>query len=126
MIRVFYDGKCGLCRREIAHYMRIAPAEVFEWVDITVDASALEQLGVSYVDGLKWLHAQDEKGTLHVGVDAFVLIWRQIPYWHLLGKFVASPPIRSVAQIAYRSFAAWRFKRLAHCQIASKNIKKAE
>ena len=29
MITVFYDGKCGLCRREIAHYMRIAPAGIY-------------------------------------------------------------------------------------------------
>jgi predicted DCC family thiol-disulfide oxidoreductase YuxK len=113
MIRVFYDGKCGLCRREIEHYKRIAPESVFDWVDITVDASSLERLGVAYADGLKLLHAQDVQGKLHVGVDAFILIWRQIPRWRVLASLVGAGFIRPVAGIAYRAFAAWRFNRRA-------------
>ncbi|MEC9079196.1 MAG: DCC1-like thiol-disulfide oxidoreductase family protein, partial [Pseudomonadota bacterium] len=31
MITVFFDGKCGLCSREIRHYQKIAPAERFCW-----------------------------------------------------------------------------------------------
>ena len=120
MIRVFYDGKCGLCRREIEHYKRIAPVGGFDWVDITVDASSLEKLGIAYADGLKLLHAQDAKGKLHVGFDAFILIWQQIPRWRVLASIVSAGFIRRVANIAYRTFAAWRFNRLAHCQIAIK------
>lgn len=119
MITVFYDGKCGLCRREIEHYKRIAPAGVFEWVDITVDASVIQNLGISYADGLKLLHAQDESGKLHLGIDAFLLIWRQIPRWRILAIIVATPFIRPIANSAYCAFAAWRFKRLSHCQIAT-------
>ena len=117
MISVFYDGKCGLCRREIQHYKRIAPEGVFDWVDITVDASSLEKLGVAYADGLKLLHAQDAQGKLHVGVDAFILIWQQMPRWRLLAHIIALPIIRTVANKAYNGFAAWRFKRLPHCKI---------
>lgn len=120
MIRVFYDGKCSLCRREIERYKRIAPVGVFDWVDITVDASSLEKLGIAYSDGLKLLHAQDAQGKLQVGVDAFILIWRQIARWRVLASIVGAGFIRPVAKIAYRAFAAWRFKRLAHCQIAIK------
>ena len=120
MIAVFYDGKCGLCRREIEYYKRIARVGVFDWVDITVDASVTQKLGISYADGLKLLHAQDSQGKLHVGVDAFLLIWKQIPCWRILARIVSFPIIRPVANIAYRVFAAWRFNRLAHCQIALK------
>ena len=121
MITVFYDGKCGLCRREIEHYKRIAPAGVFEWVDITVDNSATQKLGISYADGLKLLHAQDLQGKLHIGVDAFLLIWQQIPRWRIVATIVSFPIIRPVATMAYRAFAAWRFNRLSHCQIALKS-----
>lgn len=120
MISVFYDGKCGLCRREIEHYKRIAPENVFDWVDITVDASALVRLGVTYADGLKLLHAEDSQGKQHVGVDAFILIWRQIPRWRVLANIVDAGFIRPFANIAYRAFASWRFNRLSHCQIAIK------
>jgi predicted DCC family thiol-disulfide oxidoreductase YuxK len=126
MISVFYDGKCGLCRREIEHYKRIAPACVFEWVDITVDASPIKRLGIAYALGLKLLHAQDSQGKLHVGVDAFLLIWKQIPRWRILAIIVATPYIRPIANYAYHAFAAWRFKRLSHCQIAHKSQDKVE
>jgi predicted DCC family thiol-disulfide oxidoreductase YuxK len=119
MIRVFYDGKCGLCRREIEHYKRIAPVGVFDWVDITVDASSFERLGVAYADGLKLLHVQDTQGKMHVGVDAFILIWRQIPRWRVLVTIVGAAFIRPVAGIAYQAFATWRFNRLAHCKIVN-------
>jgi len=121
MIAVFYDGKCGLCRREIEHYKRVAPEGVFEWVDITVDTSAIKNLGITYADGLKLLHAQDLQGKLHVGVDAFLLIWQQLPRWQILATIVSFPIIRSIVTIAYQVFAAWRFNRLAHCQSAIKS-----
>ena len=114
MIRVFYDGKCGLCRREIDHYKRVAPEGVFEWVDITVDPSVTQHIGISYADGLRLLHAEDAQGRLHVGVDAFLLIWQQIRRWRILATIVSLPIIRPVANSAYRRFAAWRFKRLDH------------
>lgn len=120
MITVFYDGKCGLCRREIAHYQAISPQSVFHWVDITVNPSAIEQLGVQYADGLKRLHAQDAQGHLSIGVDAFLLIWRQLPRWRILAKIVGTPGIRSIAKLIYTGFAAWRFRRLSHCQVAIK------
>ena len=120
MITVFYDGKCGLCRREIEHYKLISPEGVFEWMDITIDPAIMQKLNISYADGLKLLHAQDSQGKLHVGVDAFVLIWRQIPRWRILAKIVSFPIVWPVANVAYRRFAAWRFNRLAHCQIAIK------
>jgi len=118
MIKVFYDGKCGLCRREIEHYKVISPLSVFDWVDVTVDSAALEKFSISYADALKLLHAEDAQGVLHVGVDAFLLIWRQIPRWRILAKIVAFPGVYSIMNIIYKVFAVWRFNRLAHCQLA--------
>jgi predicted DCC family thiol-disulfide oxidoreductase YuxK len=118
VITVFYDGKCGLCRREIDHYRRVAPEAVFLWVDITINAADLEKLGVSYADGLKQLHARDSEGKIHTGVDAFILLWQQMPRWRLLARIIALPIIRTVANKAYNRFAAWRVERLNHCQLA--------
>lgn len=118
MIRVFYDGKCGLCRREINHYIRIAPAGVFEWVDITVNPDPFTVLGYSLSDGLKALHVQAASGTMYTGVDAFIVIWRQMPRWRLLATFASLPLIHPTARIAYRIFAEWRFKRLGYGQCA--------
>ena len=120
MITVFYDGKCSLCSKEVNHYQRIAPDCVFEWQDIATSVDVLKKYGISISESLRLLHAVDENGKLHVGVDAFILIWKQLQYWRVLAYVTSLPAIRQIASIIYRVFADWRFKRLKHCQIAAK------
>jgi predicted DCC family thiol-disulfide oxidoreductase YuxK len=121
MNTIFYDGKCGLCSREINYYKKIVQANRFLWLDIATDPTPLKQLRISQEDGLRRLHALDEAGRLHIGVDAFILIWSELPYWRLLGMVVGLPGIRQSAQLAYNCFADYRFSRLAHCKIAADN-----
>ena len=120
MITVFYDGQCGLCSKEINHYRKIAPAGIFDWQDITRSDQSLKQSGITLVEGLKLLHAKDDNNQIHIGVDAFILIWKQLKKWHLLALFISLPIIRQMVNITYQLFAHWRFKRLKHCQLAAK------
>ncbi|WP_343561828.1 thiol-disulfide oxidoreductase DCC family protein [Kiloniella sp. b19] len=117
MITVFYDGACGLCSREINYYRRIAPPAVFDWQDITKTTTELEREGISLTEALRLLHARDSNGTLHIGVDAFILIWQELKHWRLLAALVSLAPIHWLARHLYTTFAAWRFKRLPHCQV---------
>ena len=114
MITVFYDGKCGLCRREIAHYQRIAPAGRFEWVDITTTPEPFTALGFAVTDGLKALHVRDATLNIHIGVDGFIVMWRALTRWRLLALLVALPIIRPLARACYALFAKWRFKKLGY------------
>ena len=120
MITVFYDGKCGLCSKEINYYRKIAPTGIFDWQDITTSADDLKKEGISLADGLKLLHAKDHNGKIHIGVDAFLLIWRQLKRWRVLAFLVGLPIIRHITNCVYLAFANWRFKRLAHCQLAAR------
>jgi predicted DCC family thiol-disulfide oxidoreductase YuxK len=124
MITVFYDGKCGLCSKEISHYRKIAPSNTFNWQDITESADELNQEGITLAEGLRLLHAKDNSGQIHVGVDAFILIWKQLSRWRVLAFLVGLPIIRHIANAAYRTFANWRFKKLEHCQLAARQEKK--
>jgi predicted DCC family thiol-disulfide oxidoreductase YuxK len=114
MITVFYDGKCGLCRREINHYMHHAPAGVFIWVDITVTPELFTVFGYTINDGLKILHVRDATGKMHTAVDGFIMIWQQLPRWRLFATITKLPIIHFVASKLYHIFAAWRFKNLGH------------
>lgn len=121
MITVFFDGKCGLCTREINYYRKIAPSGVFDWRDITEHAADLEKHGISHVQALKQMRALDADGQWHAGADAFILIWRQLSKWRVLAVIVGLPGIRQIANLVYRLWATWRFKRLTHCQLAAAN-----
>jgi predicted DCC family thiol-disulfide oxidoreductase YuxK len=115
MITVFYDGKCGLCRREIEHYIRIAPAGKFAWVDITVAPESFVQRGYGVKDGLKALHVEDHVGKMHQGVAAFAVIWQALPrLWPLLALILKLPFALPFVEKLYAYFAAWRFKKLGY------------
>ena len=120
MITVFYDGQCGLCLKEINHYKKIAPPNIFEWKDITLSANFLLSENISRTESLKRLHAKDAKGKLHTGIDAFILIWCQLKCWKVMALIIRLPVIYHFAGWLYEKFADWRFKRLKHCAFEDK------
>lgn len=126
MISVFYDGECGLCAKEISYYRRLAPDGVFIWYDITKSSIELEAEGVGLAQGLRIIHAKDDNGVIHTGVDAFILIWKQLKKWRFLAVFVSLPVMRQTVGVLYGVFASWRFKRLKHCQLAVEEEKEKQ
>ena len=123
MLTVYYDGKCGLCRREIEYYKRVAPPGEFLWKDIANDPNSLAELDVSQADALRRLHARDAAGNVYVGVAAFIAIWQVLNYWKYLALIFKLPLLRAIASVVYDRFADYRFSRLTHCQLASKTAK---
>ena len=118
---IYFDGKCGLCSKEIRYYQKIAPKGVFEWRDIAHDAAPLKPLNISQADALLFLHGKDKTGEIHIGVDAFILIWSDLSFgWRLLSVLASLPIIRPILVWVYSKFASYRFARLEHCQIATK------
>mgnify|MGYP001975106938 FL=1 len=118
MITVFYDGKCGLCSREIGHYMKISPPTTFIWHDIANEPQHLEKVNVSQSDALRRLHVSDQAGTIYIGIDAFIAIWKKLPRWRLLALICAIPGVRSILSLLYNKFADWKFSRSTHCQMS--------
>ena len=124
LIKVFYDGKCGLCSKEINYYKKIAPKNTFEWYDIATNKKDLKHIKVSQYDALMYLHVLDNQSNLKIGVDAFISIWSQLKFWNLLSILIKAPLIYSLAKFMYKVFASYRFKKLAHCQIANRKAHK--
>ena len=116
MIKVYFDGKCALCSKEINYYQRIVPEGVFEWLDIATDPSLLEGLGISQREALKRLHVQDSVGTIKTGINAFQVIWEQLPNWRILGRITRVPGIYHFVEYLYLLFADYRFERLDLCK----------
>lgn len=123
MLTVYYDGKCGLCRREIEYYKRVAPADRFVWLDIATDPASLADLDISQADALRRLHARDASGVVYVGVAAFIAIWQGLNYWRYLAMIVNLPFLKPLAAFTYDRFADYRFSRLTHCQLSARTAK---
>merc|ERR1711935_1154239 len=103
-------------------YIKVAPKNIFEWFDIAKKPDDLKLIQASQADALMLLHAQDKKLNLHIGVDAFALIWSELKYWNLLSMIIKLPLINQLAKFIYNVFAKYRFKNLKHCQMASGKV----
>jgi len=114
-IIVLFDGKCGICSKEIAFYKKIAPSDQFIWEDVNA-INSKEKYNIELISALKHLHVIDNEKVL-IGVDAFARIWKNIKYFKFLSFFIRLPLIYSLAKYAYHIFAEYRFKRLRYCQI---------
>ena len=118
MITVFYDDRCRLCTREIAFYQKLSSPEVLVWAGISSSAKKLAFYQIATVDALMLLHAIDSKGRIHKGVDAFILLWRHLPWFKWLSRVASIPGIYHALGMSYKVFAHYRFARLSHCQAA--------
>ena len=107
MIRVYFDGRCGLCSKEINYYGDIAKGRGFFWEDVASDSSPLINLSLTQPDALRRLYAQDSDGKLHIGAAAFILIWQNLPYvkWAGLAWFVKLQLIFQISEFLYGRFA---------------------
>lgn len=120
-INVFYDGLCSICSREINYYKKIANARLFQWHDIANHPELLDKTGISQKEALRQLHVRSSDESWHIGIDAFICIWKHLPRWRVLGNIASLPLIHGILGWAYIKFANYRFKRLKHCQRISQD-----
>jgi predicted DCC family thiol-disulfide oxidoreductase YuxK len=99
-LKVWFDGGCPLCRREIALMRRLDRAGAIAFVD----ADACEVDGpVDRADLLGRLHALED-GRLLSGAAAFAAMWRAIPRLRPLGLAARNPLVLAGLERLYLAF----------------------
>lgn len=78
---VYYDASCPLCRAEIGALAEVDASAALQWVDCSApdfEDAAARAAGIDRAALMAALHARDAAGRWHVGVDAFVAIYRAV------------------------------------------------
>ncbi|MCG8667823.1 MAG: DUF393 domain-containing protein [Pseudomonadales bacterium] len=115
-VQVFYDSRCGVCRKEIEFYKRLDRENRIDWLDI-FDEQHRKKFPDTTESLLKVLHVRGKDGQIHLGVDAFVVMWSFLPRpFTLFAKVAKFPIVYSVLGWGYQIFAERRYKRL-YCEI---------
>ncbi|MCH8543157.1 MAG: DUF393 domain-containing protein [Alcanivorax sp.] len=112
MDTLYFDGRCPLCRREMALLSRIKGASL-RLVDVHQPGAVPPD---SVADMLEVLHLQTAAGTWLTGVDATVRAWSHTPVGWLWG-WLAWGPVRPMAERLYRRWARRRYARLYGCAV---------
>jgi predicted DCC family thiol-disulfide oxidoreductase YuxK len=102
-LRVFFDGGCPLCRKEISVYRKTDKADRIDWVDVSAEQQRLP-LPLPRQALLARFHVQTTDGRLVSGAHGFVEMWRQLPKWRWLARACSFPGVPSLLEIGYQGF----------------------
>lgn len=109
-MRVYYDGRCPLCRAEIASLRLADVAEEIDWVD-AADSNFRCPLaaaaGYAQADLLAALHVYSQTQGWKQGVDAFAELYRRLGLRGLANPW-ALPVVSSVLRLSYPWIARQR------------------
>ena len=101
-IKVFYDGKCNICKKEIDFYSKIDKDKNFDWVNIHKNNKVINDTGLSKKELLSVLHVKTQNGSIIKGVDAFGLMWSKFKYLKLLSFAIKFKPVNIFANFLYK------------------------
>ena len=101
--KVFFDGSCPLCAREISLYSKLDKDDEIEWVDVSQPEPATP-VDITRERLLSRIHLLDSEGKLQIGASAFFFIWKKLPGWRWLGNLEKNKLIFFLAQIFYEIF----------------------
>ncbi|MEM6586244.1 MAG: DUF393 domain-containing protein, partial [Pseudomonadota bacterium] len=81
-VKVWYDGSCPLCLREISAMRRLDRKGAITFIDVSEDGDPSCPIDQSEL--LARFHAEEE-GEVLCGAAAFAAMWRAIPLLRPLG-----------------------------------------
>lgn len=104
-VKVWFDGACPLCRREIALMRRLDRRGAIRFVDVA--DSADPSCPIERAALLARFHAEED-GVVHDGAAAFAAMWRAIPLLRPLGLAARNAAVLLVLEAAYIQFLKLR------------------
>lgn len=107
-LTVFYDGLCKVCSAEINHYKTKDRQKKVQWIDISNPSFQAQDYNLDPKKIHIEMHAIKSDGTLAIGVDAFLEIWKVIPGFLWLNKLGSTSLTKSVLKVGYTFFVKVR------------------
>jgi predicted DCC family thiol-disulfide oxidoreductase YuxK len=104
-LRVLYNAQCPICRAEIDHYASIATGRSLPIRFDDLNGPDITLWGVNADVAARRLHVLHE-GRVVAGIEAFRLIWAELPRYRWLARATGWPGIRQAATMLYDHVAA--------------------
>jgi predicted DCC family thiol-disulfide oxidoreductase YuxK len=105
-IKIWYDGSCPLCAREIAFMRKLDKRGAIAFIDVI---SNTEHCPTDRAKLLARFHAEED-GELLSGAAAFAAMWRAIPILRPVGLAARNRWLLAVLERAYIFFLRHRPK----------------
>ncbi|SFR06727.1 thiol-disulfide oxidoreductase DCC family protein [Poseidonocella sedimentorum] len=103
--RALYNSDCPVCNSEMCHYEAYAAEAGLPIAFDDLNKIDLAAWGVTEDDATRLLHVVHE-GKLHIGFDAMLILWAQMPRYRLLARVFRLPILHQVSDWSYRHIVA--------------------
>lgn len=128
--RVLFNGDCPVCSFEIGHYQTYAADRGLPIRFDDLNGPDLAEWALDPDTAARRLYVLHQ-GEVTSGVDAFLVLWRQMPRWRWLACVVGLPGIRQVASGTYDRVLApaiyrWHKRRQRRRQSSDSSSSRAE
>ncbi|WP_298303761.1 thiol-disulfide oxidoreductase DCC family protein [uncultured Erythrobacter sp.] len=100
-VKVWFDGACPMCIREIALMKRLDRKGAIDFVDVSTDCDPT--CPIDQTELLSRFHAE-ENGRVLSGAAAFAAMWRAIPLLRPIGVLARNRVVLAVLERLYRLF----------------------
>ena len=119
IIKIFFDGGCPICSREIRFYRWKASADGFQWLDVSNLSEGIIPRGYSREELLKRFHVEHFEEGVVSGALAFALLWQEVFGWRWVVRVVKLPVVRETCDLGYSLFRRIRqvFIRRTFCNL---------
>lgn len=104
-VNVYYNSACPVCKAGINSQKGKSLGCEIDWNDVHRNNELVDQIDRSLPTVRKYLHLTDQHGQLKVGMEAFLVLWKNSPREQWLYRFFSLPVVRQLSQAAYFVFA---------------------
>lgn len=109
--RALYNGDCPICNAEMCAYADYAAEHDLPVAFDDLTKNDFSQWGVTEDEATRLLHVIHE-GKLHVGFDAMVTLWAQMPRMQRVARVCRLPGIFQLLDFGYKHIVArWIYLR---------------
>ena len=124
-VRVFYDGDCPLCMREIAMLQRRDKRRRIDFQDISAADFDPEATGKTFAELMERIHGQLPDGTWIEGVEVFRQLYSAIGLG-AVAEMTKIPGIRQTLDWGYRRFAKNRLRLTGRCDVEGCSVEASQ
>ena len=102
-MKVYFNNSCKICKAEINLYKKEKIQEI-DWIDITDNKLAEKETSKNSKELLRRLHVKEGDKIIQ-GAAAFLMLWKKMPKYKFLYKFLKLPIIFNLFSFGYEIIA---------------------
>ena len=112
-IKVYFDGDCPICSREIDYYKSKCIDKSIEWFDINSNNKNLGP-NLDYNKANSRFYIRSISGDLLSGIDAFKVIWYKTPRLNIIARLLEYKFLYYISCFLYELFLVIRNLKLKY------------